>query len=89
VQPCVVSDIPNFCRELVAALAEGRTGYREWARRSGTPEDIYSIDDRYHHDIDRLVAWPHVCEGGRSWRWAVALPGGHTTSKNPAPFSQQ
>jgi hypothetical protein len=40
----------------VASFAEGRIGYREWARRSGTVEDIHSIDDRYDHDIDELMA---------------------------------
>ena len=55
-QPCVVSDIPNFCRELGAALAEGRTGYREWACGSGRLEDVHSIEDRYDHDIDELMA---------------------------------
>ena len=40
----------------VARFAEGRTGYREWARRSGRLEDIHSIDDRYDHDIDELMA---------------------------------
>ena len=39
----------------VARFAEGRIGYREWARRSGRLEDIHSIDDRYDHDIDELV----------------------------------
>ncbi len=37
-------------------FAEGRIGYREWARRSGRLADIYSIDDRYDHDIDELMA---------------------------------
>jgi hypothetical protein len=40
----------------VAAFAEGRIGYREWARRSGRLEYIHSIDDRYDHDIDELMA---------------------------------
>ena len=40
----------------VASFAEGRMGYREWARRSGRLEDIHSIDDRYDHDIDELMA---------------------------------
>jgi hypothetical protein len=30
--------------------------YRESARRSGRLEDIYSIDDRYDHDVDELTA---------------------------------
>src|SRR5215211_6977670 len=32
----------------VICFAEGRIGYREWARRRGY---IHSIDDRYDHDI--------------------------------------
>jgi hypothetical protein len=40
----------------VASFAEGRMGYREWARRSGRLADIYSMDDRYDHDIDELMA---------------------------------
>ena len=40
----------------VASFAEGRIGYREWARRSGRLEGIHSIDDRYDHDIDELMA---------------------------------
>ena len=40
----------------VAAFAEGRIGYREWARRNGRLGDIHSIDDRYDHDIDELMA---------------------------------
>jgi len=33
-----------------------RIGYREWARRSGRLSDIHSIEDRYDHDIDELMA---------------------------------
>jgi hypothetical protein len=40
----------------VASFAEGRLGYREWARRSGRLEYIHSLDDRYDHDIDELMA---------------------------------
>jgi hypothetical protein len=39
----------------VASFAEGRIGYREWARRSRRLEDIHSIDDRYDHDVDELI----------------------------------
>jgi hypothetical protein len=39
----------------VASFAEGRIGYREWARRSGRLEYIHSLDDRYDHDIDELM----------------------------------
>ena len=40
----------------VASFAEGRIGYREWARRSGRLEFIHSIDDRLDHDVDELMA---------------------------------
>jgi hypothetical protein len=40
----------------VASFAEGRMGYREWARRSGRLEYIHSIDDLYDHDVDELMA---------------------------------
>ena len=40
----------------VASFAEGRIGYREWARRSGRLGDIHSIDDRLDHDVDELMA---------------------------------
>jgi hypothetical protein len=40
----------------VASFAEGRIGYREWALRSGRLEYIHSVDDRYDHDIDELMA---------------------------------
>jgi hypothetical protein len=40
----------------VASFAEGRIGYREWALRSGHLEYIHSIDDRYDHDVDELMA---------------------------------
>jgi hypothetical protein len=39
----------------VASFAEGRIGYREWARRNGRLGDIHSLDDRYDHDIDELM----------------------------------
>ena len=40
----------------VASFAEGRIGYREWARRNGRLEYIHSLDDRLDHDIDELMA---------------------------------
>ncbi len=40
----------------VASFAEGRIGYREWAVRSGRLEYIHSVDDRYDHDVDELMA---------------------------------
>ena len=40
----------------VICFAEGRIGYREWARRNGRLGDIHSLDDRYDHDVDELLA---------------------------------
>jgi len=40
----------------VASFAEGRLGYREWARRNGRLEDIHSLDDRLDHEVDELMA---------------------------------
>ena len=40
----------------VACFAEGRIGYREWARRSARLADIHSLDDRFDHDVDELLA---------------------------------
>src|ERR671921_567230 len=37
----------------VICFAEGRIGYREWARRRGY---THSIDDRLDHDVDELMA---------------------------------
>jgi hypothetical protein len=37
-------------------FAEGRIGYREWARRNGRLAGIHSIDDRYDHDVEELMA---------------------------------
>jgi hypothetical protein len=36
--------------------SEGRIGFREWARRNSRPGDIHSVDDRFEHDIDELMA---------------------------------
>jgi len=44
----------------VVRFAEGRIGYREWARRNGRLADMHSIDDRYDHDIDELMAYPQI-----------------------------
>jgi hypothetical protein len=40
----------------LAIFAEGRIGYREWARRSGRLDTIHGLDDKYDHDIDVLVS---------------------------------
>jgi hypothetical protein len=39
----------------VASFAEGRIGYREWARRNGRLGDIHSLDDRLDHNVDELM----------------------------------
>jgi len=36
----------------VARFADGRGGFREWARRRGY---IHSLEDRLDHDIDELM----------------------------------
>jgi len=46
----------HFADGRVACFAEGRIGYRVWARRNGRLADIQSIDDRFDHDIDELMA---------------------------------
>jgi hypothetical protein len=33
-----------------------RIGYREWTRRNGRLGDIHSVDNRYDHDVDELLA---------------------------------
>jgi hypothetical protein len=40
----------------VRCAAGGRIGYRKWARKYGRLEEIHSLDDRYDHDIDELMA---------------------------------
>jgi hypothetical protein len=40
----------------LATFAEGRIGYREWARRCGRLEYIHSLDDRYDKDVDELIS---------------------------------
>jgi hypothetical protein len=39
---------------VVASFATGRIGYREWAMRTGRISP--SLEDRYDHDIDELLA---------------------------------
>jgi hypothetical protein len=39
----------------VMSFAEGRIGYRKWARSNGRLADIHSIEDRYDHDLDELM----------------------------------
>jgi hypothetical protein len=38
----------------VASFREGRMTHREWAARTGRISP--SVEDRYHHDIDELMA---------------------------------
>jgi hypothetical protein len=40
----------------LATFAEGRVGYREWARRSGRLDTIHALDDKYDHDVDELLS---------------------------------
>ena len=42
----------------VASFADGRIGYREWARRTGRLQDEYlhSLDDKYEHDVDMAMS---------------------------------
>ncbi len=42
----------------VASFADGRIGYREWAKRAGRLQDEYlhSIDDKYEHDVDMAMS---------------------------------
>jgi hypothetical protein len=38
----------------VASFREGRIGYRLWVTRTGCISP--SVDDRYDHDVDELMA---------------------------------
>jgi hypothetical protein len=40
----------------VACFAEGQMGYRKRAHWSGRLGDINSLDDRYDHDVDDMMA---------------------------------
>jgi hypothetical protein len=39
----------------LATFADGRIGYREWARRWGRLDYTHSLDDRLDRDIDQFV----------------------------------
>jgi hypothetical protein len=41
---------------LAAPVGARRMEYREWARRNGRLEEIHSLDARFDHDIDELMA---------------------------------
>jgi hypothetical protein len=47
-------DPSNGSSTRVASFREGRIGYRQWATRSGLINP--SVEDRYDHDIDELMA---------------------------------
>jgi hypothetical protein len=47
-------DPSNGSTTRVASFREGRTGYREWARRRGRINP--SLEDRLDHDVDELMA---------------------------------
>jgi hypothetical protein len=40
----------------LATFAQGRIGYREWARRCGRLDTIHALDGRLDHDVDELVS---------------------------------
>ena len=46
----------HFAVSRVVCFAEDQIGYREWARKGGKLEDFYSLDDRYDHDLEDLIA---------------------------------
>jgi len=46
----------HFAAGRVASFAKGWVGYREWARMNGWLGEIHSIDHRFDHDIDELMA---------------------------------
>ena len=48
------SDPSNGSATRVASFREGRIGYRLWATRTGRISP--SVEDRYDHDIDELMA---------------------------------
>ena len=47
-------DPSNGSATRVASFREGRIGYRRWATRSGRISP--SVEDRYDHDVDELMA---------------------------------
>jgi hypothetical protein len=49
-----VGDPSNGSFTRVASFRLGRIGYREWALRSGRINP--SVEDRYDHDVDELMA---------------------------------
>jgi hypothetical protein len=49
-----LGDPSNGSSTRVASFREGRIGYREWAMRRGRISP--SVEDRYDHDVDELMA---------------------------------
>jgi hypothetical protein len=47
-------DPSNGSSPRVASIREGRIGYRRWAMR--TSRISPSVEDRYDHDVDELMA---------------------------------
>jgi hypothetical protein len=47
-------DLSNGSATHVASFREGRVGYRLWAARTGRISP--SVEDRYDHDVDELMA---------------------------------
>ena len=47
-------DPSNGASTRVASFREGRIGYRRWAARTGRINP--SVEDRYDHDVDELMA---------------------------------
>jgi hypothetical protein len=47
-------DPSNGASTRVASFREGRIGYRRWAVRTGCIN--LSVEDRYDHDVDELMA---------------------------------
>ena len=47
-------DLSNGLGTRMASFREGRIGYRVWATRTGRINP--SVEDRYDHDIDELMA---------------------------------
>jgi hypothetical protein len=47
-------DPVNGSSTRVASFREGRIGYRRWAARTGRISP--SVEDRYDHDVDELIA---------------------------------
>jgi hypothetical protein len=51
-------DPTNGSATRVASFREGRIGYCRWATRTGRISP--SLEDRYDHDVDELMAQPHL-----------------------------